>query len=516
MAAEDFYRYLRRRISKCEPVDSLYVMWAYSQYLQVHSFRFPDNIEKHTNFRADSRADYLLHEWELESVASEIVLHARGSTKSMRDWSTFAQIINRVRWLENELYSESGDRDGLIELARIVHRQFPWQQFRPSNRFLYRHYRIYSTSEIDSICHRIIGMSVDALYCQALIASSQFAQAPALDLDSEVGRALKPLIAFTGQPFAEFEAQIKSAHALDHSYAYQVGPIRQFPLIQVESPEAKLALCPLPTLLTWRITSALYYDLIKAAPDFGNALGKSFELYVGAILERAISSPSLRFAGEAAYGTRNRPKATSDWLLIEGDAAAVFIECKTKRPSLAAKTALDDLSALEQDIGKLADAVVQLYERIRDYSDGLFPILSYVPDRKCYPLVVTLEEWYLISPRVQKMLDEAVEARMRTRGLDLGWLEAAPYSAVSVDDFESVSQLINSLGLIVCFEGKVRDPERRQWPLSNHLRDLFSTEWNNTRPLFRAETDEMYKRLAGLAESAGSSALLGGEGSQPL
>ena len=117
MATEDHYKYLRRRISRCGCVDSLYVIWAYSQFMQIRRFEFPDDIEKHENFLADSRMNYMIHEWELETLTTEVILHAEQGTKSIRDWSTLASIIRNLRNLENELYGEQ-DADIFIEMAR--------------------------------------------------------------------------------------------------------------------------------------------------------------------------------------------------------------------------------------------------------------------------------------------------------------------------------------------------------------------------------------------------------------
>jgi hypothetical protein len=96
---------------------------------------------------------------------------------------------------------------------------------------------------------------------------------------------------------------------------------------------------------------------------------------------------------QAKYGTRQQPKATCDWLLVEGDTAAAFIECKTKRIRVPAKIAMGDLTPLQEDIGVLANAVVQLYARLCEHEAGAFSNLPFAAGRKSYPVVVTLEEW---------------------------------------------------------------------------------------------------------------------------
>src|SRR5437016_1618405 len=63
MTIEDHYKYLQRRIGRCGVLDSLRVIWAYSQFLQIRDFGFPDDIEKHVDFRADSRVGCMIHEW---------------------------------------------------------------------------------------------------------------------------------------------------------------------------------------------------------------------------------------------------------------------------------------------------------------------------------------------------------------------------------------------------------------------------------------------------------------------
>ena len=499
MAIDDYYKYLRRQVSRCGCVDSLYVIWAYSQLLQVRNFAFPNNIEKPSTFVAGSRANFLVHEWEFETIATEVILHAARGTKTMRDWLTLASIVQKLRNLENELYGDDQGADVLIEMSRIMHRQISWQQFRPQTKLAYRYYRIFSDPAVDAICQKVVGLSIDALYFQGVLAFANFASVPALEINNDTTRDTNGFYAFAARPLAEIRELIRVAHRLDHSYAYQVGALRQFPLIKVENESRKLVLCPLPTLLFWRLTSGLYYDLIRGDADFGNALGGSFERYVGEVIARVVSSPALRYTGEARYGSRQRPKATPDWLLIEGEASAAFIECKTKRITVAAKTAMTDLTPLQEDLGKLADAVVQLYERVTDYAAGAFPNLPYLPARKVYPIVVTLEEWYLFGERVMALLREAVVTRMRGANVDLGWLDRAPYSVMSAAELEDALQVVNAVGVSTCFEGKMSDQGMRLWPFGNYLRHQFPTEWKARKLIFPDESNAMFGRLANMA-----------------
>ena len=289
----------------------------------------------------------------------------------LRHWRTISDIIDRLRELENALYGANRESDVLIEVSRIMHRQFPWQQFRPQTKLAYRYFRIFNTSRISAIAQKAIGFFRRGLYfplffwlCTLLVFQhSKISQTPL--------RLGKPFWLY----FLVRRRNSKSIFMLHihlitllHIAWGRSGNIRWLP----SNGTRKLMLCPLPSLLFWRITSGLYYDLISADKDFANAFGDSFEAYVGDILARTISSPQLCYTkrGRETHGTRSRPKATCDWMLIERESAAAFVECKVKRITVAAKTAMGDLKALEEDIGKLADAVTQLYERIREHREN--------------------------------------------------------------------------------------------------------------------------------------------------
>jgi hypothetical protein len=162
---------------------------------------------------------------------------------------------------------------------------------------------------------------------------------------------------------------------------------------------------------------------------------------------------------------------------------------------------MGDLTPLQEDIGVLADAIVQVYERFLEYEAGAFPNLPLVAGRKCYPVVVTLEEWYLFGQRVVGLLREAVETRMRAAGLDLGLLARAPYSVMSCDEFEEAAQVIDRVGLETFFDSKLSDPEMRSWTYGNFLRHHFAKEWKARKLVFRDEAEAMFNRLAAHASA---------------
>ena len=183
-------------------------------------------------------------------------------------------------------------------------------------------------------------------------------------------------------------------------------------------------------------------------------------------------------------------------MIRQGDEAALFVECKTKRLTWASKAGLADLAALEQDLQKLAGAVVQVYRTIRDYRENSYPQMPYVAGRRIYLMVVTLEDWYFFGHELPVRLDAAVKVVMERADLPVDWLVEMPYSIISVDELETAAGVINSIGIHPFISGKLQDPAYRNWGYSAYCCDRYADEVGNLPPLFADEYDAMFAGLA--------------------
>jgi hypothetical protein len=143
--------------------DSFYVIWAYSQYLQTSDFQIPNDIEVAPQFLAAAPPQALLAEWTLEQITREVVQYANDEPQDvqrLRQWRTLAQIANALRDLEGEIYARLvGRRKIHLEMMRISHRQFIWQQQRLNWRWIIRHYKLFNTPAIDAASQRAIGLT---------------------------------------------------------------------------------------------------------------------------------------------------------------------------------------------------------------------------------------------------------------------------------------------------------------------------------------------------------------------
>lgn len=505
MPIQEVYRVIRNHVRELAHRESLYVVWAYSQYLQRRDFQIPNDIQVDNRFLNADPPQVILSEWTLEQIAREVIRNAdeeprRG--RSLRQWNTLAQIANGLRDLEGEIYADLVGAGKIhLELMRISHRQFVWQQQRFDWRWIIRYYKLFNRPAIDTLAQAATGLAIDQIYLIGMSYLGIFFGEPRavrkinVELPGLDRQHIENFLAFTSLSRADLSQRLRAEHALDESFAYRYSSLREFPLVRFSYRGSEEVACPIPTLLFWRITTGLYYAL-KDQRGFPTAFGQSFQSYVGEVLQQRITSSQMSVLEEAEYHIGNRRKDTVDWIVRQGDGAALFVECKTKRLTWASKAGLADLTALEQDIRKLAGAMVQVYRTIRDYRAGRYPQLEFIEGRRIYPVIVTLEDWYFFGIELPGRLDAAVKAAMEAGGLPVAWIDEMPYSVMSVHEFEKASGVINAVGIHPFISGKVHDPERRRWAYDAYCNDRYSAVVEGLSHLFEAEYEAMFAELA--------------------
>jgi hypothetical protein len=168
---------------------------------------------------------------------------------------------------------------------------------------------------------------------------------------------------------------------------------------------------------------------------------------------------------------RTQKKHGVDWILSDST-GHVFIESKTKRLTVDAKTRSDAV-ALEKDLGVMATAVIQHYGNIRDALDGK---TTWVPDGlPIYPLVLTLEDWFIFSPRVDEMLNRHVCRLLAKASIPEQVLGEMPYTIASANEFEIASQIIAQVGITSLISKKMATGQRG-WSLLPFITDNFREE----------------------------------------
>src|SRR5581483_6085362 len=132
---------------------------------------------------------------------------------------------------------------------------------------------------------------------------------------------------------------------------YQFHALQSYTILFTALHNTPSPICPIPTLLFWRITSGLFYDLIKG-PGFDQAFGTSFQEYVGDMLAKTLDGTSTTIYPEETDVRFNR----SDWI-IDQPKSFMLVECKTKRMTVGARTIIQDDNELLAQLEVIAKAV---------------------------------------------------------------------------------------------------------------------------------------------------------------
>jgi hypothetical protein len=136
------YKSIRNKINLLSIEEALGVIWAYGQYLQIDNFNFSKEIEVINEFLQLDVPQRWVSEWELELLAKEVIINGRSAAKkgqALRKWKTLSDIINSIKGFEGRIYKTVGSPDNvLVELIRIVHRQFIWQANPPNSAAIIR------------------------------------------------------------------------------------------------------------------------------------------------------------------------------------------------------------------------------------------------------------------------------------------------------------------------------------------------------------------------------------------
>lgn len=477
------YKVLRNKIRLTSIEDCFYVIWAYTQNMQVNLPLTPD-IELHSKYHSIQYGERGIYEWDLELLAKEVILHGQyigykeQNHYSFKKISFFIKILKSLRDIDNTIASEYFNTGNiLLEFSRIANRQFPWQQFNPISQ-LTRYYKIFRAPDVDCIIYEKTGLTTKEIMRIGLYLYSIYLKNRAIKLPINIGHPefsneqMEKFLNCFATDLLSLKGLVENEQKLDDQFQYFGVAIRYFPLIRMQYFGENCIVCPLPTLLFWRITSGLFYEIFEHK-NFSNPFGTSFETYVGDIFDKVLNCSNLTALREVSYKIGKQEKKSVDWILYD-QSAGIFIECKTKKMRNSSKTQIDDMASITDDLAVLASSIVQSYKTITDYEKNLYPHFSYKVDLQIYPVIVTIEDWYIFNPIYQGILRSTIEEKMNEKNISLDYLSRMPYCYCSVQDFEVMVQIIKKVGIKNFLEPKVRDLQKTGYTFSNYSQNQFT------------------------------------------
>jgi hypothetical protein len=462
------YKPFRNYLRQFPLVPSLQWIWCLSQHLE-HDALLPAELwPPATPFGQPKGLKGTIFPWDLDILSREIVLNSPlDGVRSLGRHRDLTVALKHIRRLDNVASGAFFDAGGDVtrELHRISHRQFPWQ--RPPDRLsLTRYMRVFSHPDVAPFVEVNTGLTVKQLYQIAFGICGQLLRQPGLLSDQDYGElgisGSSSEIFFNRYAIsvAKLREMTRAQQRYDGRWLYAWNPLHATPLVKIDPSRPQRMVCPIPMLLMRRVSEGLFYDLV-AAPGFGEAFGRSFQSYIGEVLNRAFGAPPFTVRGEAEYRVGKNRKDGVDWIVEDAD-AVMFIECKTSRLRLDAKIS-SDTAALEAALDGLAAAVVQNYKNICDAEAGKTDWRY--RGKPGFPIIVTLEDWWIFGRVAFDLLRDGVRRQLKCAGLDPRLVEAKPYTVASAGDLELAVHAIAEVG-VLGFLRKKTEGDELEWALS--------------------------------------------------
>ena len=481
------YKPFRNYMRRFQTLPALIALWSYARHVFDCESR-PPGLPMGMPLSLVPLNTHV-YPWELEILVRETLLHAEPAVGELdlRQWNTLAKALNHIRRLDDCLSARTGGPALLQELNRMAHRQFRWQE-RQDLAWIARIYKIYTTELIDRLVQGELGMSTrQVVLLGSHIAGNFIARhtlSTTLDYTSfGISReAAQELFARVTCDLSHLRAQLREQQSYDPAWLYTWNPLELRPLIKLGPGTPDQVICPIPKYALRRLTTGIFYDLIPSK-GFDHLYGTAFQRYIGEVCSVSCPTPLFTLRAEQAYQVRKGERHDGiDWVLSDAG-GHLLIECKTKRMSLGAKM-LTDPERLETDLLALARAVVQTYKNTQDvikgrtgWSTGGLPI---------YPLIVTLDEWYMLGPHLREKLHEKIQRLLEEAGLSPSLPIEMPLTIASVREFEFAVQVIAQVGVPGLMKEKT-DPEHHSAHLLPFLQTQFQTQLQRTKSALFAE-----------------------------
>lgn len=451
------YRPFRNKISKYyNQEECLYLVWAYSRNL-LFDFPFPPEIEViptfNPNVSPQIRRSKGIPEFILEFLSTEFIMHCQNIRTKKSIWKR--EEFNKIgKYVSNELYINienfnNSQTDNLLDFNRKIHKQVKGQQSFDRETIL-RYYKIYSDENLNLIIQKKLGLNTYQLFLLVFIffhwTSKHFKSLLPFAIPNFSKESIALFLSNFSMNIDDARDELKNYQEINQNLFYTYNPILARPILTRDN----YFFCPYPLSIYWIISEGLYYQIVNEK-GFSDAFGPSFERYIGEVLYKCCVN-NIEIFPETTYGKPE--KRTTDWLLVDSK-SVMFLECKTKRPSLNSKTKIDPNfpRGIIEDLKILAKEIRKIYSSFLDFKNGKYKQPKFDSIKNIYLTIVTLEDWFIyLNPLISEKLNELLEQSFNEKEMDVNLIKQHPYTIFSSKDFEREIQVINSIGIAEYFQ----------------------------------------------------------------
>lgn len=251
------------------------------------------------------------------------------------------------------------------------------------------------------------------------------------------------------------------------NWAYTFNPLRQTPLVRL----GDYLLCPIPSFLIRRVTSEIYFDLVRHEDKFSRHYGPAVQNLVGRTFEAQNCNDNLSILGEERFGKRGKEKDSIDWIVSDAT-GHVFVECKSARIKYRGISDLTDQGFIIGEFHRIRAFALQAYKTLALALAGEYP--HWAPDSKpVFVMIVTLEDWQSFGIHIDKHVMEPLRNELKEAGIDPEITISCPLSMCPVHDLEFAAHVFSEATILDVLRQK-SEGEYPQWAMATYLGQHYS------------------------------------------
>ena len=387
--------------------------------------------------------------WEIEAFAAYSIVYDNDDASEKLDGKTFADTITLIRnyWHSGlTAAEESGEYPEAFMMISAL-QQFPVQGVFLQKLYRYHYFFTFQNDKLDmkKVFFDKMGADYERLEEFAFLVFIGFSKEaqdviPPTELQILLTKAFadKDALRLLSIEKEEYKKQLFSLYKdniIDQYYGLKIQYL--YPFISGQN----FTYVPSPYLVINAVTESMLNRITLGDGKLRRAIGKEvIECYLYDIVSQLDSVTWV--SPEIEYRKGKAKLLTSDVIAAEDD-AVIFYDTKAITPSL--KLRKFDAAEIENDVRIYAEDVIQIYNQVKNYLQGLFQLDKVYSKDNIYGIVVVLEDAIVsrkkVYEKVYALLEETATLSEEEKNYICSHIKVLPLRAIECMILQNTSLL---------------------------------------------------------------------------
>lgn len=415
---------------------------------------------------------YTVQRWDTETLIQQALITPKNDwsmssrpSLDTKDFNSVVELVNTLRDVEEDENKVRIDATNiLIEMHRISHRQFAWQNGWVNRADIYRYLYVYGQGDSAAYFERTYGISVPQFFgaCFAIYMSLlEGPWSPRIENVDQLGisaAAVKQTYSMISDEIwavrrgaqkllRQFEERMKVALPV----IYQPSYIRVKPVFRSAAMN-DFVIAPLPSLIMLRATLGLYYDLSPGGTAIMNDATNRFEDYSRKVIKEYC--PDFEVLPAETYKHAGNNVDTPDVLIKQADQVVMVCECKATKLTFEAQYSDDPIEDAKTGYSQIAKAVYQLWKFFSHVRRG---ILKMDVAATAPAVVLTLDSWGQMAGSLRQQLISEAEAMAAAKDPEITAEDRRRPIFTPIQDLEHVLSTSSEQEVLETFYAAIED-----------------------------------------------------------